>query len=249
LAGAIARFQEALALNPSLEIDPEAEAGRLYVQALVEEGRSLAQQGNLADAIARFDEALALDPSLDIDPEAEAGRLYAPVLVEEGRNLAQQGNLADAIARFEEALVLDPSLQTSPPGYVGLFCMQQITATLVEAEPTICDQIDLQVSSIAAGQSVTGTVHSGSIDFWRFDITNAVTVAIDLMADNSALDAYLYLYAADGSVIDENDNFTGRDSRIEGIPLPPGSYFIGAGGYETSSGAYRLTISLEERDE
>jgi tetratricopeptide (TPR) repeat protein len=249
MAQAVASFQQALALDPTLTIEPQAWAQRILsnqVQALLFEGGRLAQESDLGGAVAKFEEALALGPLPGI--ESEAGRLYAQALVEEGRSLSQQGDIADAIARFEEALALAPSLQMSPPGYVGIFCVQQSTATLAEAEPTICDQIDLQVSSIAAGQSVTGSVRSGSLDLWRFNVTNAVTLAIDLMADNSGLDAYLYLYAADGATIAENDDFTGRDSRIEGVSLPPGLYLIGAGGYAESSGAYRLTLTQEETD-
>jgi WD40 repeat protein len=63
IEGAIARFEEALALDPDLDIDPQAIVAELGAPALVEQGETLAREGDIEGAIARFEEALALDPS------------------------------------------------------------------------------------------------------------------------------------------------------------------------------------------
>ncbi|MFZ1708842.1 MAG: hypothetical protein WAW20_09635, partial [Anaerolineae bacterium] len=114
VAGAVAKFAEALAFDPKLGIEPEAEAKRIYAPKVVEQGRVLAKQGDIIGATVKFQEALALDPKLGIEPEAEAKRIYASEVVEQGRVLAEQGAISDAVAKFEEALALDPSLDTDP---------------------------------------------------------------------------------------------------------------------------------------
>lgn len=98
VAGATAKFKEALALDPGLGIEPEAEAKRVYAPKMIEQGRALAEQGDIAGATAKFEEALALDPSLDIKPEVEAKRIYAPKVVEEGHSLMKQGDIVGAVA-------------------------------------------------------------------------------------------------------------------------------------------------------
>jgi tetratricopeptide (TPR) repeat protein len=108
ITGAAAKFAEALRLDPSLKLEPEADA-----KHIIGEGRNLARQGDVAGAIARFREALALEPDLDIDPQREAASIAAPALVEQGRDLAQQGDVAGAVARFQEALALEPTIATN----------------------------------------------------------------------------------------------------------------------------------------
>ena len=44
-------------------------------QFLVNQGKKIAQQGNIQEAVAKFKQALRLNPKLDIKPEAEAQRL------------------------------------------------------------------------------------------------------------------------------------------------------------------------------
>ena len=114
IPGATAKFREAMALDPSLKVEPETEAKRLYASKVVDQARSLAEQGDISGATAKFTEALALDPSLKIVPEAEAKRLYAPKMVAQGSALAEQGDIASATAKFKEALALDPTLDIKP---------------------------------------------------------------------------------------------------------------------------------------
>src|SRR5262249_44942820 len=79
--GAVASFRRALELDPSLRLDPQAEARRLAVEGLVGKGQSLAQAGDVDGAVASFQRALELDPTLHLAPEAEARRFAAEALV------------------------------------------------------------------------------------------------------------------------------------------------------------------------
>lgn len=77
---AIALFQEALRLDPSVDLDPstpeiEQDAGaiayKFFALTKVREGEGLAREGEIEEAIALFQEALRLDPSVDLDPWTE----------------------------------------------------------------------------------------------------------------------------------------------------------------------------------
>ncbi|MFN6519466.1 MAG: caspase family protein [Nostoc sp. CreGUA01] len=63
---AIAKFQQALKYNPTLELDPQAEARKLAAPTFVEKGEPLARQGKIEEAIANYDQAQAFDPNLKI---------------------------------------------------------------------------------------------------------------------------------------------------------------------------------------
>ena len=114
ISGAVAKFEQALALDSTLGIEPEAEAKGIYASVFVDEGRTLAQAGDVEAATAKFEQAVAFDPTVHIEPEVEAKRIYASVLVQAGRSLAQSGDIEGAIAEFEQALAFDPSLDIKP---------------------------------------------------------------------------------------------------------------------------------------
>jgi WD domain, G-beta repeat/Tetratricopeptide repeat len=74
---AIASFRNALELEPTLDLNPEADARRLAAEGLVAKGQYLARAGDVDSAIASFRDALELEPTLDLNPEADARRLAA----------------------------------------------------------------------------------------------------------------------------------------------------------------------------
>ena len=114
IPGATAKFKEAMTLDPSLKVEPEAEAKRLYAPKVVDQAHSLAEQGDISGATTMFKEALALDPGLQIEPEVEAKRLYAWQIFSQAVPLASQGDIPQATAKLKEALALDPSLTSNP---------------------------------------------------------------------------------------------------------------------------------------
>jgi len=68
IAGSMAKFEEARALDPSLPTVAEAEVKHIYALALVDQGHYLANQSDLAGVVDKFQEALALDPSVGAPP-------------------------------------------------------------------------------------------------------------------------------------------------------------------------------------
>jgi hypothetical protein len=222
---AIARFQQALTYDPSLDLDPAARAGQLYARALIIEGETLARQGQIDDAKARFQQALTNDPSLDLDPAARAGQLYARALVIEGEALARQGQIDAAIARFQQALTYDPSLDFDPAARANASAPRPIRY----------------------GEEVAGTVEAGQGERWLFtgQAGDVVTIA-QTATEGSGLDAYLTLSGPDGAILSESDDFDGSNSQITAFVLPvDGTYAILVGGFGISSGAYRLTLTQE----
>jgi hypothetical protein len=113
ISEAVAHFETALALDPTLHLTPEPYARRVLsntVQALLFAGRQAAQAGQLETALAKFTEAAALDVAA---LTAEVTDLAVAALVEQGRNLAQEGQLEEALAKFTEAAALDETLDVA----------------------------------------------------------------------------------------------------------------------------------------
>ena len=61
---AIAKFKQALKLDPSLDLDPETEAKELASLAMVEKGRTLVAEGEVKGALAAYTEAQKLAPTI-----------------------------------------------------------------------------------------------------------------------------------------------------------------------------------------
>ena len=122
VAAAVTLFRRAIQRDPTLTLNPEAEAKRLADQAsadkLVEDGTDLALDENINAAVAKFQAALKLNPKLPLKPTVDAQTLVAKGkyrrLVEEGRTLARNGDVKTAIANFKQALKLNPGLVIEP---------------------------------------------------------------------------------------------------------------------------------------
>ena len=71
LDGAVTQFQEALKLESSLDLEPEAEARRFAALALLTEGEKLVERGKVKEAIAAYEQAQTLlDPTLQISADS-----------------------------------------------------------------------------------------------------------------------------------------------------------------------------------
>ena len=134
---AVAKFQEAQNLDRDINLDrkmdinekdPRAFANRLAApakaRARVDDGRRLAQRGEIDKAIAAFQEAQKYDSKIDLDPrtrnitgndpKAVAQQLAARAKVDDGRRLAQRGEIDKAIAAFQEAQKYDSKIDLDP---------------------------------------------------------------------------------------------------------------------------------------
>ncbi|MEI2423182.1 caspase family protein [Arthrospira platensis SPKY2] len=114
IRAAVAKFKEALKLNPNLDMEPETKAQQMAVPGLVAEGITLAYRGDYGLAVAKFQQALQIDPTLDLKPEDKAKEIVVPVLVEMGENFAFQGRYYEALEKFKEAINIDHSLDIEP---------------------------------------------------------------------------------------------------------------------------------------
>ena len=102
LAGAVASFKNALAIDPQ------------HVAAHLNLGITLSDQGDLVDAVASYKRALA------IDPQHAAG-----VHFNLGIALCNQGDLAGAVASYTRALTIDPQ-HVDAHGNLGNALMRQL---------------------------------------------------------------------------------------------------------------------------
>ncbi len=66
---AVTKFRQALGLDSTLLIDPELDAGRDAALALVSQGETLEEAGDVAGATAKFREAVRIDPALVSNPD------------------------------------------------------------------------------------------------------------------------------------------------------------------------------------
>ncbi len=99
---------------------------------------------------------------------------------------------------------------------------------------------------IAVGVNIEGDIEtSGDIDYFSFIADPGVTYTIETTL-LSIDDTVLWLYGSSGSSIEENDDWdSGYASRIQWTPSSSGTYYAAVGGYESSTGTYRLSISAE----
>ncbi|MEM7066524.1 MAG: TIR domain-containing protein [Cyanobacteria bacterium P01_B01_bin.77] len=119
---ALETFQQALAWNPGLDLDPQDEVEKFAQQGeahhLLEEGDRLASEGDIAAATKKYQTAKVLDQYLIFEPKklAQQQALEAEVndFIAEGRILAEQGDVEAAIAQFQAAKTRSPNLAISP---------------------------------------------------------------------------------------------------------------------------------------
>ncbi len=116
IEGAVAKFKQAKKLDTTLDLEPEAEAKRIAVPALIEAGKDFAYQGEYHEAVPKFQAALTLDLTLDLEPEAEAKRIAVPALVQKAEYWVKQKTgygYKKALEAYTEAQKLDPTLEIS----------------------------------------------------------------------------------------------------------------------------------------
>jgi Ca2+-binding RTX toxin-like protein len=103
------------------------------------------------------------------------------------------------------------------------------------------------IASIALGGSVTGRIETaGDKDWFRINLTAGTVYDFSLSAlSGAAFDTLLQVRDASGSLVVQNDDSGfGTDSRLTFAPTTSGVYYLSAGGWESSTGQYRLSASL-----
>ncbi len=66
LEAAVAKFEEALEIDPNLQLEPETKAIEVAAAHSLQEGASLAQGGQISEALAAYEKAQEIDPTLEI---------------------------------------------------------------------------------------------------------------------------------------------------------------------------------------
>ena len=117
--GAITAYQEALALSPSVDLDPSTEeirendpvalAQRLSAPGKLRLAERLAREGNINESISVYREALALYSNVDLDPSTEDIQETDPIplvangLLQRGTDLAQKGEIEEAVLAYRQS--------------------------------------------------------------------------------------------------------------------------------------------------
>jgi tetratricopeptide (TPR) repeat protein len=106
------QFKDALTFDPTLTLNPEAEARRLAALALVEEGYAIAAGGRMVDleeAIKKFDQALAIEPGLEFPPlSTEIASNLAFVYSLHGDESINNGDYEQAVTDYSWVIKLSP---------------------------------------------------------------------------------------------------------------------------------------------
>lgn len=139
LAGAVALFERARALDPALTLDPRQEAVKSSVEELLANGRYLAAAGDIDKATAAFEHAHTLDRALPFDDAArEAKRLAAPGIAANAARLARDGAIAEAVAELARARAYDAKLAVPAATWIAL-CWHGALAGQAAAVAVACD--------------------------------------------------------------------------------------------------------------
>ncbi|MBW4477357.1 MAG: hypothetical protein KME54_10865 [Tolypothrix brevis GSE-NOS-MK-07-07A] len=128
----VAKFKQAQQLNAKIDLDdntegvqtnPQAVAKKLVSQALVQQGKDVATQGNFDGAVAKFKQAQQLDAKIDLDDntdgvqtniQAVTKHFISKGLVDQGKQLARQGDINDAVAKLKQAQRIQPKIDINP---------------------------------------------------------------------------------------------------------------------------------------
>jgi WD40 repeat protein/tetratricopeptide (TPR) repeat protein len=114
---AIAWFEQIRELDPSIDLDPEAEVA----QTLADQSRLAASMGDIEGAERLFVQALDLDPNVNLDLEAE----IAMGLAKLGRDYARKGDIENAQHYFEQASKKEPNLKLTPEAEIARILVER----------------------------------------------------------------------------------------------------------------------------
>ena len=109
---------------------------------------------------------------------------------------------------------------------------------------------DYAGTTSTTGRLNVGGTSSGSIetagdrDWFAVTLTGGTAYTFRQNASASGLDSYLRLVSSSGTVLAENDDAVGTyNSQFTYTPTTSGTYYVAAGGYSASTGAYAVSVS------
>ncbi|MEO0999240.1 MAG: DVUA0089 family protein [Pseudomonadota bacterium] len=192
------------------------------------------------------------------DPVAELYRADGGFIAEDDDG---GGNLASRIETFVDGGVYCLSVRGYDARAIGV----TVRVGLMEHEPltagfssggssdNVCTpgteaaQIaDGPLDLVVAGGATEVVGSAASQPFWRFTLSEPTRLT--LTAENEAADPILALYSGTGSLIDENDDFDGLNSRLDFVePLEAGEYCVALSALSDADAP--ITLGIEIFDE
>lgn len=206
-ARAVALFSLSAPMPVRVEAAPEDAVGDTVVEVFDAAGRLVV-----------FDDDSGGGAAARAEPRLEAG-LYCAAVSGFG---GQPVRASLQVSRLEMAALtpglaggFDDTLGQAP--FVGMApCLPETPATPLGQGP-----ID---AALPAGVGATGSVTESP--YYRFSLAAAQSLSI--RAENLDADPYLYVFDAQGWVLDENDDYDSLDAQVDFTqPLPAGTYCIG----------------------
>ncbi len=132
---------------PNLPVHPD----------VLEEGQTLAKDGNIEGAIAIFQRVLELEPDIDFNPQTEA-TMWA--MLGNADRLVQDGNTEETVALFQQALTVDFNSSRTSLATVRKWASQRL---ITQGETLAQDgHIDDATTMYAEAQALDPTLYIGA---------------------------------------------------------------------------------------
>ena len=102
----------------------------------------------------------------------------------------------------------------------------------------------MQCGYVDCGDSVTGSIVSYEIEYLVFNLRTGYS-EVEISTCGSSYDTYLYFYDENGGLVTSCDDCgsCGYQTILTLCNVANGFYYIGVGGYSSSSGTYVLEIT------
>ena len=110
---------------------------------------------------------------------------------------------------------------------------------------TCSSHTQLPVPGSVGGALASGDLSTGGFLYDRYRVNLTTTTNLTVTQTSSQIDSYMFLFAADGSYITEDDDGAGNfNSQIDVSSLPAGCYIVLASSFDPGEvGSYNLTAS------
>lgn len=206
-------------------------------------------------ALAILDKALAIDPNLAKVPEDRLSNL-AQVYINMCRPVVSSETLT-AEAQATYLLVCERAVTLAAELDLGALNLQICPFTdakpieeLAEQLTAVCNHVQEQAQPLTANEVITSFIEPNKRDLYLFDSPGNQTIYLFMFADNSQLDSYLELYAADGEFLLYDDQNGGQNNAYLVFTVPnPGPYIVIARGWNNETeGDYQLVYSDQPID-
>jgi len=138
------------------------------------------------------------------------------------------------------------SAYSSYTGAYSVTVTAATTAPIADITPSTATTATLPSG---ARSSTIGT--AGDVDWFRVNLVAGITYTFEQSSSSSTVDSYLRgIYNASGVLIANTSNddlsSSSNDARVTFTPTANGTYYVAAGAYGSTTGAYTLTMSAQD---